>query len=301
MEKIVTHFLIGAPKSGTTAMAAYLNDHPLICISNPKETGYFIQETSMVKPVLDYEKTYFTSFNEVHKVAIDCTPLYLANHYSINKILKYNSTAQFIVMIRHPVDLFLSFHSQLLFEGFENQNSPQKAWELQELRSRGKHIPITCREAFLLQYKNICSNGLNLQNLFTYTSPASTHIILFDDFKNNPKLAYQELLAFLDVEDDKRSDFSPVNQRKGISTVGKSLLTIQALGSKLKNKLHLSSGFGVGDILRNFAHNHFRTESSAFSPSKNFLAELQKIFLEDINLIEYYSGKKLDSWKKKYI
>lgn len=37
--------IIGVAKSGTTSLAKWLNMHPQICISNPKETNYFVRKS----------------------------------------------------------------------------------------------------------------------------------------------------------------------------------------------------------------------------------------------------------------
>ncbi|WP_279401832.1 hypothetical protein [Piscibacillus salipiscarius] len=39
-------FVIGASKCGTTSLYEILKEHPNICMSNLKETGYFAKKTN---------------------------------------------------------------------------------------------------------------------------------------------------------------------------------------------------------------------------------------------------------------
>ena len=37
-------FVVGAPRCGTTSLSKTLRRHPEICVSNPKETFYFVRD-----------------------------------------------------------------------------------------------------------------------------------------------------------------------------------------------------------------------------------------------------------------
>ena len=39
-----TFFLCGAPKAGTTWLYEYCTEHPDVCMSRPKETGFFFED-----------------------------------------------------------------------------------------------------------------------------------------------------------------------------------------------------------------------------------------------------------------
>ena len=55
MEKI-DFFIIGAPKSGTTALASYLDNHEDIYITDPKEPSYFADDVQGFARVSDTQQ-----------------------------------------------------------------------------------------------------------------------------------------------------------------------------------------------------------------------------------------------------
>ena len=57
-----------------------------------------------------------------------------------------------IVMVRNPVELVPSLHSQLRYMLDEDEPDPEAAWRLQEPRARGERLPPTVRVPEFLQY-----------------------------------------------------------------------------------------------------------------------------------------------------
>ena len=65
-----TFFIVGAPKSGTTALAVYLQEHPGACFSEDKEPQYFALDLPGQRLVTD-ETQYLAFFkpSETNKIA----------------------------------------------------------------------------------------------------------------------------------------------------------------------------------------------------------------------------------------
>ena len=63
-------FIIGAPKSGTTALYQYLSSHPNIYMCTPKEPHYFSNDLNGVAFVktLDEYQNLFKAKNKNHKI-----------------------------------------------------------------------------------------------------------------------------------------------------------------------------------------------------------------------------------------
>lgn len=161
--------IIGAPKCGTTSLAAWLGQHPRVFMSTPKELEFF--KTDFILPFKDDLARYEALFRhaEPHLNAIgEASTAYLRSWVSVSTIMAYNQDARFIVCVRNPIEMTFSMHCQLLFEVWEDELDFQKAWEVP--RSRILAISL-------------------------------------DDMRADTDAVYQKMLIFLGVEDDDRQSF----------------------------------------------------------------------------------------------
>lgn len=208
-------FLIGAPRSGTTALSEHLKSHPDIFFSEPKEINYFntdfLSSLGKLYTEKEYLNVYFSGANK-YKRAGEGSIFYLYSTVAVKNILKFNPNAKFIVMLRNPVDMAYSLYSKMLSWGAENIKDFEKAWNMQTDRSRGKYLPAFCKNPKLLQYGSICKVGEQLQRLYGQVNSKQVFVIFFEDFKSNPLKVYKQVLKFLEVDYDGREDFPVINQ-----------------------------------------------------------------------------------------
>jgi hypothetical protein len=211
----VDFFIVGAPKSGTTALYSYLSTHPDIFLPEHKEPNFFAKDYPNIggrlKTFDEYEKL-FSNHNK--KIAGDGSVNYLASETAPKSLKKYNPKAKIIMMLRHPVKLFISEHSQLLYSFYENLENPYQAWQIQEQRKTGQNIPVSCREPETLQYKKVCEHGKNLKKYIDLFPSESILTLFFEDFIRSPQSVYRKVLEFLGLDDDERTDFPKVNEGK---------------------------------------------------------------------------------------
>lgn len=295
----VNFFIAGGPKCGTTALATYLDTHPQVCFARPKEPWFFDTDLGMGKSnhngsLDDYFKKFFSHYDSnVHKVIGEGTPLYLYSQVAIKKILHYNSSAKIIFMIRNPIEMVQSWHSQLIFNGLNHESEAdlETAWKLQWERREGKSLPQKCIEPRQLQYKDICSLGTQLEKLYTTADKNNIFPIFLDDLKSNPREVYLQVEKFLGVEDDGRREFPIVNANKKNQWPGiKS--SIQCVG-RIKKKLGVNCSMGVGK--RILKANTVKANRKSLRPE--FKLELEKEFLPEIEKIERIMNRDLSLWK----
>ncbi|MCW8933007.1 MAG: sulfotransferase [Gammaproteobacteria bacterium] len=214
--KKTNFFILGAPKCGTTALSEYLREHPNVFISYPKEPSFFASDL----PGLQYvktEKDYLNLFNQqkkYHSIIGEASPSYLYSETAIKEIKQFNPEAYLIIMIRNPINMLQSYHKQLLYSLFEDQENLEDAWRLQDDRSRGKSIPSNCREPLLLQYKKMTSFTAQIKRVLDHFPEKQVKIILFDNFKKSPQSVYDDVLHFLDISCDSRTHFPVINAAK---------------------------------------------------------------------------------------
>lgn len=208
-------FIVGAPKCGTTALYSYLRTHPDLYLSpNEKEPQYFCFDLFRDHPLYCRDWSDYVDLFERAKawqLIGEASPYYLFSEVAIPRILVRNPNARFIAMVRSPVEMACSLHAELLRTREEDVGDLEAAWFLQEERSCGRHIPRTCTEPRLLQYRQLCSLGKQLSRFFALVPEFQRHVIVLDDLRDGPASVYRDTLSFLGLPDDGRVAFEPVN------------------------------------------------------------------------------------------
>lgn len=210
-----TFFIVGAPKSGTTALDSYLADHPSIHMARPKEPHYFATDLPRYRDV-STEPDYIRLFDAGgdKEIGGDASVFYLYSKEAIRLIKRFDSGAKLILMLRNPVDIVHSFHSQLLFGGDEEIKSFPEAWDATPARKSGQRVPKHCRARELLYYDEIALLGSQLERVLAEFPREQVHVIFFEDFAVDSGLEYRKVLEFLRIPDDGRTDFPRVNANR---------------------------------------------------------------------------------------
>ncbi len=213
-------FIVGAPKCGTTSMCNYLDQHPDIFISKPKELNFFGADLTPPQRKLTLEEYLKYFENSQNKICGEGTPFYLLSKAAGQEIKALNPNAKIIIMLRDPVALIYSLHSQLLFGSSENVADFKKALELEPYRKKGQHIPDRCNRPEALFYSDIVHFSDQVKNYWEIFGKENVHIIIFDDFKQNIPEIYKQTLDFLGVQSDFEANFqvhNPNTQVKAVS------------------------------------------------------------------------------------
>ena len=124
-------FIVGAPKCGTSALASYLRSHPKILVSPVKEPNYFCFDAPALR-VIDRLETYGRLFARARpdQICGEASTAYLFSDEAVPAILDAVPAAQIIVMVRNPLDMVVSHHSQKLYALEENEPDFETAWRL---------------------------------------------------------------------------------------------------------------------------------------------------------------------------
>jgi len=295
-------FIVGVPKSGTTAMSEYLGGNPSVFMSHPKEPHFFADDFPMYKKNLPELNDYLALFNNAtaQNTAIgEASVYYLYSKDALNNILKFNPAARIIVMLRNPVELVQSMHAQLLWTLDENEQDFETAWGLQKLRKQGEHIPEKCREPAFLQYGDLFLMGQQIERLFNIFPSDQLKIILFDDFKKDTVKTYQQICEFLSVPDLGRTEFSKVNARKSNVNEGLAKFT-QRPPQKIVNSLkQIKKMLGIERLgLMKYLQKLNAKEQKAKRLTSGFRSELHDFYKQDVELLEKLISKDLAAWKE---
>jgi len=103
--------IAGVNKSGTTSLFTYLSQHPDVCISNTKETCYFlpVRYKKKIAPLSEYIK-YFNHYSG-QKYIVESTPGYFYGGVDLAQTIKDAlGTIKIVIILRSPIDRLFSFY-----------------------------------------------------------------------------------------------------------------------------------------------------------------------------------------------
>lgn len=198
---IVDFFLVGAPKCGTTSLQYYLNQHSDILMSDPKEPHFFGSDLGGYRAHDDL-KEYEEMFSGAGpSVCGEASVFYLMSKDAIREIKEYNSEAKIILMLRNPMDMLPSLHSQLLYTQDEDVEEFSDAWAISLEREHGGAKPRLARSMLPLQYRSCAKYADQIRRLRLYFPEEQIKIVLFEDFRDNLSSVVSDLFNFIGVDD----------------------------------------------------------------------------------------------------
>lgn len=244
MAKLPNFFIIGAPKCGTTSLAAWLSEHPNIYISPWKEPRYFDRDLkTRARISWDAYSALFENATGEHIAVGEATVWYLYSAEAVPNIERELGNCRYIVMVRNPVEMAYALHEQLTLNGAEHIRDFKRAWEMSPLRRQGRGFrPLFISEPKLLDYQEVCSLGKQLERLYTVVPRERVLVLVIDDLREDARREYLRVLDFLGVPDDGRTDFALRNPAKRVrSTFIQEFITIgMKLEVVLKSRLRIA-------------------------------------------------------------
>jgi hypothetical protein len=292
-------FVIGAPKSGTTSLTKYLQSHPNIYMSDPKEPNYFATDMEGQRAVRN-ESRYMELFNqatEKHLAIGEASVWYLYSKEAAENIKLFNKEAKLIAMLRNPLDMVYSLHSQQVFTLNEDERDFSRAWFLEEQRKKGKRIPKSCRAVQNLYYSEVARYGEQLERVYKYFQKEKVFLIFYEDFKADTRKVYQDLLRFLGLPAYELKKYPAYNKSKRNRSEIFARLTkrppreLVELAWYIKRFLGLRR-FGFGRILKEM--------NTEYAERPQLSTELKKFIImayqSDIFCLSELTGRDLSEW-----
>ena len=290
-------FIVGAPKAGTTALNDYLQGHPQIFIPDRKELHYFGSDLTLKKRArrdLDWYLAHFARHAGEKRIG-EASVYYLCSTRAAAEIKAFCPAARIIIMLRNPVDMIYSLHSQLLYSGNESIADLHAALAAEPQRRAGRSIPRTTRVVESLFYRQMARYGNHVQRYLDQFSSERIHIIVFDDFKSDTAGVFRNVLRFLDVDDSFAPDLAVVNPNKVLRSarLHRFLLSPPRLGKGLARAL-------VPRALRQAAGDRLRQWNTVYRPRPALAPELrrqlQHEFAAEIERLGKLIGRDLSAW-----
>ena len=209
-------FIVGAPKSGTTALYSYLTQHPEIFMSRLKEPQFFASDIFGHQRNVTTMAEYLRQFEEARAPAIgEASTCYLASPGAPGEIKEFCPSARIIIMLRNPVDVMYAEHSERLINGGEHIVDFAAELDANEPR-RYRTGPFKGQRAVRPSYCQVVRFSQHVKRYIDAFGRTNVHVIVYDDFSKNPQLAYQNVLTFLGVSQNHECAFNVVNANRRI-------------------------------------------------------------------------------------
>ena len=210
-------FIVGAPKCGTTSMDEYLAQHPQIHMAAAKEMHYFAPDIAPENEIPD-DATYFGMFADAADTPVrgESSVFYMLSHVAAERIAAFDPTARILVMLRDPVEVIASHHSQIVFEGYEPVKDLATAVGMEtERRANAQSGPIQGRQRVQF-YREVVGFSEQIERFLAVFPRDQVYICLFDDLRRDTAATYRNILTFLGVDPEFRPDFAVHNANKVI-------------------------------------------------------------------------------------
>ena len=215
-KKYPDFFIVGAPKSGTTALDHFLTQHPSVFMAK-KEIHFFGDDLGIIQNELN-EDNYLSHFNDatIEQLKGESSVWYLYSKTAAIEIKEANPTAKVIIMLRNPSEMIVSLHEQFLFNGDETEKDFSKAFNTDLARTEpNPTFSFKNRPTYIesVQYNEQVKRYIN------QFGEDHILIVLHDEFKNNFQETYFKILSFLNVDTKHTPKQELINARRKIKKV----------------------------------------------------------------------------------
>ncbi len=210
--------IIGSQKAGTSSLHYYLDQHPQMSGSHPKELHYFSRDIHFGKSLKNYEK-HFQGWSK--KKYFESTPTYLYTPGACEAIQYAYPDLKLIVVLRDPIKR--AYSAWNMYKHFFEKGQVENAIKAKPRREGNllykklyadRDIFPSFRECIDIELDLIKSKegfepallrrGLYLEQLNHYWSNFGEDNVLvlgFNDLVKNTESTLKEITNFLDVED----------------------------------------------------------------------------------------------------
>lgn len=288
--------IIGAAKSGTTALYHYMKQHPEIYMPSLKEAEFFAFEDEvldfcgpgdMPRDSITSLAAYQAQFQAVSgETAIgEASPVYLYSPKASERIHYHIPNAKLIAILRAPVERAYSQFLMFIRDGRETTFDFSTALREEENR---------CDKgwAWGWRYMGLGFYYVQLKRYFDKFDSSQIKVYLYEDLSDRPMEVLQSIFQFLEVDES----FTPdISTRHNISGMPKNKILHTFLTKQNLVKAALSPLL-PGDLRKQIV---VKLKSQNFSKpqlSPEIRSQLVAVFREDILQLQDLIQRDLSSW-----
>jgi hypothetical protein len=307
-KRVPDFFIVGHPKSGTTALWDMLKGHPQI-YAPPNKEPYFLADE--LRPPAAMPRSFGHTPRTIEEYLSLFAPArpeqrtgeasapYLWSRTAARRIAEMQPDARIIAILREPASFLHSLHLQFVQIYIEPETDFHKALALEQARRAGRQLP----ENLLwgprgTLYSDYVRYVEQLRRYHDQFASEQVLVLVYDDYRNDNEATVRKVQRFLEVDDTQ-----PVK-------VKESNPTVRVRSQRLHSVVHaLASGDGrlpraVQGAARKLAPPQLGRQSavairnrllfgSPRSPDEQLMLELRRRYRPEVEALSEYLGRDL--------
>ena len=298
--KFPQFIVAGTARAGTTALYAYLRQHPQIFLPVVKEPCFFTfagEEIEFTKGKFAFAVNDIEVYGQLYKKAAedqitgDISTPYLYKYEktisNIKMLHDYPEQIKVIIILRNPVERAYSQYMWRVRDGRE-EFTFEEALEQEANRMKKNY-------SFDYFYKD---RGLYYEQVKAYLSNfKNVKIFLFEDLKTNPTHTLAQICKFIGVDDS----FHFAKRNPNASFIPKSAMLSRLMTIESKTKFKLLN-FLPGQLRSTITQQLFKLNASKQEIPKinpDTRTRLIEYFRDDILKLEQLIQRDLSAWLEK--
>lgn len=201
----VNAIIVGAQKSGTSALAHFLSQHPDICVPPSKECHHF--DAPCPETYFESERSevdYFSQFPNYsgESILLDATPSYMYYPPVARRIYSYNPHVKLIFCLRDPVGRALSHYHMDVNRGWETMPLPFAllAEPIRVYFQKKKNFGANHARRFCYSYVSRGLYSRQIQRFLKLFPREHCFFVLTEDLLNCHDAALRHIYQFLGVK-----------------------------------------------------------------------------------------------------
>ena len=141
-----------------------------------------------------------------------------------------------------------------------------------------------------LAYLHSCALGWQVERMKSVVPQDQLHIVLYDDFANDPELAYRQVIEFLDLAPEPPESFRRINVAKIRKYPALDRFARSVIEFRKRNNIKLR--LGITSLMRKWN----KTELPIPPLTDEQRQKLASAFQSDVALLEKSLGRSLSHW-----
>jgi Sulfotransferase family len=289
--------IVGAAKSGTTALYHYLKQHPQVYMSPTKETNFFAFEGQEVRfhgpgdekiaqSTITSLEAYKEQFAAVsNEIAIgEASPWYLYSDQAVKNIYRHIPDVKLIAVLRNPAERAFSSYLHVARDGRENLTFEEGLLVEEKRIEQGWE--------FIWHYQRTGFYAAQVERFLDLFPREQIRFYLYDDLLANPVDFMRNIYEFLSVDTNFVVDTSLKPNATGVpksQLLGRLLLQPNPLRTTVKvlvpKQLRYNLGQRINQRLLEKPH-----------PNKETYRKLLSSYKDDISTLQDLVGRDLSAW-----